>query len=151
MIGVLVKGCIELPGSLSSQRLFFHSSLYLPYSFSLSLTESEPGAEHSLPCPSLKTARLLSSLHLYTLIIGHHLPDLSLTSPPPTHTHTHPTPLASPSTLPSHSPLAPWLTRQPQLPFLSQSHICPLQPCFFPHCNTSVLRPSYVNKLFVLN
>lgn len=143
MIGVLVKGCIELPGSLSSQRLFFHSSLYLSYSFSLSLTESEPGAEHSLPCPSLKTARLLSSLHLYSLIIGHHLPDLSRTSPPHPHSKPINTPLSLSTGTLAHK-AAPTAISLP-VTHLSSSAM------FFPLCNTSVLRPSYVNKLFVLN
>lgn len=81
--GVLVKGCTELLGSPSSQGLLFHSSLHLRHLFSppRSLSGPEVGAEPLLCLsPGLRTARVPSSLHLHTLIISHHLPDLSLTS-----------------------------------------------------------------------
>lgn len=80
MMCVLIKGCTVLLGSLSSQAVLFLSSLYLPHLYSRSLSGPELSAEPYLPTPSLRATRLPSSLHLYTLIIGHHLPDLSLTS-----------------------------------------------------------------------
>lgn len=75
-----VKGCAERLCPHSSQGLFFISSLYIPHSFSHSLSGPQLSAEPLLLSPSLWTARLPSSVYLYTLIIGHHLPDLSLTS-----------------------------------------------------------------------
>lgn len=99
----------------------------------------------------------------WAFALPEHWPENSATPllPTPPHPHYRPpsarpyishhiTPFhpASASTLPSHSPLAPWLTSLPQLPSLSELHICPLRPCFM-LCNPSVLSPSYTNKLRV--
>lgn len=110
---------------------FLHSPFLPPSLWSWSQSRAfaaEPLAENSATPPP--------PLHLYTLIIGHHLPDLSLTS------------LLSTQRAHRHSPLTLCWYLGSQVCrscCLSQLHICPC--CLL--CNPSVFSPSYTNKLCV--
>lgn len=101
------------------------------------LSGREVRAEPLQPSPWPRTARPPPSL---TPLQPNYRPPSARPQP-----HISPFHPASPSTLPSHSLLVPWLTSLPQLLSLFQLHICPC--CML--CNPSVFGPSYTNKLCV--